>query len=152
MVDNVTLELEQWLTASLQSLAPAHRRKILNQLSKQLRQSQQHRIQLQKNADGSVYVARKRSNIKTKSRRVKTKMFQKLRTTKYLKASATVNSAEVSFNNARNANIAEIHQFGLREKLGKRQKIVKYPSRELLGFTESDESMIGDVLIEALSR
>ena len=58
---------------------------------------------------------------------------------------------EVSFSNSRIERIAATHQYGLRERLGKRGQVVKYPQRGLLCITTIDINRIGSELINNLS-
>lgn len=131
------IQLEDWMLGLLEKFTPAQRRKLTQQWARTLRQSQQKRIQQQLNPDGSPYEARKPQK-RDKKGRVKRKMFTKIRTARYLKTKATPDMAEVSFSNSRIERIAATHQYGLREKLGKRGPVVKYPQREVLGITTMD--------------
>lgn len=131
------IQLEDWMVGLLEKFTPAQRRKLTQQWARMLRQSQQKRIQQQLNPDGSPYEARKPQK-RDKKGRVKRKMFRKIRTARYLKTKATLDMAEVSFSNNRIERIAVTHQYGLREKLGKRGPVVKYPQRGLLGITSKN--------------
>jgi phage virion morphogenesis protein len=100
------------LAGLIASLSPAGRRKLAGEIAKQLRTAQQQRIKQQKAPDGSPYQARKRQPLRAKKGRIKRAMFQKLRTSRYMKASGRENSAEVEF--AGNVQrIARIHHYGL---------------------------------------
>ena len=145
------IQLEDWMVGLLEKFTPAQRRKLTQQWARTLRQSQQKRIQQQLNPDGSPYEARKPQK-RDKKGRVKRKMFRKIRTSRYLKTKATLDMAEVSFSNNRIEKIATTHQLGLRERLGKRGPVVKYPQRKLLGMTEIDIGRVGDELINYLSE
>ncbi|MGB2538392.1 MULTISPECIES: phage virion morphogenesis protein [Hafnia] len=145
------IQLEDWMLGLLEKFTPAQRRKLTQQWARTLRQSQQKRIQQQRNPDGSPYEARKPQK-RDKKGRVKRKMFTKIRTARYLKTKATLDMAEVSFSNNRIEKIATTHQLGLRERLGKRGPVVKYPQRKLLGMTEIDIGRVGDELINYLSE
>ncbi|TBL48943.1 phage virion morphogenesis protein [Obesumbacterium proteus] len=144
------IQLEDWMVGLLEKFTPAKRRKLAQQWARTLRQSQQKRIQQQLNPDGSPYEARKPQK-RDKKGRVKRKMFRKIRTARYLKTKATPDMAEVSFSNSRIERIAATHQYGLREKLGKRGPVVKYPQRELLGFNFNGNIIILDDLVRLLS-
>lgn len=144
------IKLEDWMMGLLEKFTPAQRRKLTQQWARTLRQSQQKRIQQQLNPDGSPYEARKPQK-RDKKGRVKRKMFTKIRTARYLKTKATSDMAEVSFSNSRIERIAATHQYGLREKLGKRGPVVKYPQRGLLCITTIDINLIESELINNLS-
>lgn len=144
------IQLEAWMAGLLEQVSPAQRRKLTAKWARDLRQSQQQRIQKQQNPDGSAYEARKPQK-RMKKGRISRKMFRKIRTARYLKAKATPDVAEVSFSNSRVNYIARVHQYGLRERLGKRGSI-KYPQRQLLGVTAADVARVGDELINHLSQ
>ena len=74
------------LNGLIAALSPAARRKLAGEIAKELRKSQQQRIKQQKAPDGSPYQARKRQPLRAKSGRIKRAMFQKLRTSRYMKA------------------------------------------------------------------
>lgn len=145
------IQLEDWMVGLLEKFTPAQRRKLTQQWARTLRQSQQKRIQQQLNPDGSPYEARKPQK-RDKKGRIKRKMFRKIRTARYLKTKAAPDMAEVSFSNNRIEKIAATHQLGLRERLGKRGPVVKYPQRKLLGMTEIDIERVGDELINYISE
>ncbi|QIP55443.1 phage virion morphogenesis protein [Hafnia alvei] len=143
------IQLEDWMVGLLEKFTPAERRKLTEQWARTLRQSQQKRIQQQLNPDGSPYEARKPQK-RDKKGRVKRKMFRKIRTARYLKTKATPDMAEVSFSNSRIERIAATHHYGLRERLGKRGPVVKYPQRVLLAIIKKDINMLNIHLVELL--
>ncbi|WP_282748722.1 phage virion morphogenesis protein [Hafnia paralvei] len=145
------IQLEDWMLGLLEKFTPAQRRKLTQQWTRTLRQSQQKRIQQQLNPDGSPYEARKPQK-RDKKGRVKRKMFTKIRTARYLKTKATPDMAEVSFSNSRIERIAATHQYGLREKLGKRGPVVKYPQRRLLGMNMANIENIQKIVLDFLSE
>ncbi|WP_219373027.1 phage virion morphogenesis protein, partial [Enterobacter sp. BIDMC 29] len=97
------------LAGLLASLSPAGRWKLAGEIAKELRKSQQQRIKQQKAPDGSPYQARKRQPLRAKTGRVKRAMFQKLRTSRYMKATGRENSAVVDFT-GKVQRIARVHQ------------------------------------------
>lgn len=145
------IQLEDWMLGLLEKFTPAQRRKLTQQWTRTLRQSQQKRIQQQLNPDGSPYEARKPQK-RDKKGRVKRKMFTKIRTARHLKTKATPDMAEVSFSNSRIERIAATHQYGLREKLGKRGPVVKYPQRRLLGMNMANIENIQKIVLDFLSE
>lgn len=78
------------LAGLIASLSPAGRRKLADEIAKQLRTAQQQRIKQQKAQDGSPYQARKRQPLRAKTGRIKRAMFQKLRTSRYIKPVAVI--------------------------------------------------------------
>lgn len=76
-------------------------------------------------------------------------MFQKLRTARYLKTSATAHGASVGYE-GRIAHIARVHQEGLTDNVN---AFVRhdYPERELLGATPEDIEMLYDLILRHLA-
>ena len=133
------------LAGLIGALSPASRRRLAADIAKELRRSQQQRIKQQKAPDGTPYQARKRQPLRAKSGRIKRAMFQKLRTSRYMKASGRNDAAVVEFT-GKVQRIARVHQYGLKDRPGPNSQDILYPERLLLGFTESDSQLI-DMLI-----
>lgn len=76
------------------------------------------------------------------------KMFQKLRTARYMKMNATAAGASIGYE-GRIAHIARIHQEG---QLAPVNEFIRYdyPERELLGATPDDIEMVYDMLLRHL--
>lgn len=136
---------EEKLKGLLDAMSPAARRRLAVDIAKKLRQSQQQRIKSQRAPDGTAYAPRKPQRIREKKGRVKRQMFAKLRTARYMKASGNDSAAVVEFN-GKVQRIARVHQYGLKDKLGSNSTMVEYPERELLGYSDSDISLIKDIL------
>lgn len=143
-------QLAAWASPLLAGLAPARRRMALVQVATYLRRSQAERIAAQSNPDGSPFEPRKpQPRMRAKRGAIRRKMFEKLRTAKYLRKSATTNAAIISIG-GRTARIARVHQYGLRDLVDWRRPdtpTVRYARRELLGFTRADEDAITDILL-----
>lgn len=135
------------LNGLIAALSPAGRRKLASAIAKELRKSQQQRIKQQKAPDGSPYQARKRQPLRAKTGRIKRAMFQKLRTSRYMKATGRENSAVVEFT-GKVQRIARIHQFGLKDRPNAYAQEVQYAQRQLLGLNEINikeiELLIGE--------
>lgn len=142
---------EDRLNGLIAALSPASRRKLAGEIAKELRKSQQQRIKQQKAPDGSPYQARKRQPLRAKTGRIKRAMFQKLRTSRYLKASGRENSAVVEFS-GKVQRIARIHQYGLKDRPNPHAEEVQYTTRQLLGFTRDDERIVENVLLSQLIK
>lgn len=140
--------LEDWAAGLLGQLEPASRNKLARSIGQALRRSQQQRIIVQRNPDGSKYAPRKQRNLRGKQGRVKRKvqMFQKLRTASFLKVSGDGNAIGVGFT-GRVARIARVHQFGLKDRAESGAPDVTYDRREILGFTEKDLDLVRDKLL-----
>lgn len=139
------------LAGLLAALSPAGRRKLAGDIAKELRRSQQQRIKQQKAPDGSPYQARKRQPLRAKTGRIKRAMFQKLRTSRYMKASGRENSAVVEFT-GKVQRIARVHQYGLKDRPNPHAHKVYYPERQLLGFDRAAIQLIEERLLIALKK
>ncbi|HBW7373981.1 phage virion morphogenesis protein [Klebsiella pneumoniae] len=139
-------EVDAWLDALLAGLEPAARKRMMRELAQQLRRSQQKNIRMQRNPDGTAYEPR-RVTARTKQGRIRRQMFAKLRTTKYLKAAASPDSASVEFEN-RVQRIARVHHYGLRDRVSRKGPEVKYAERQLLGINDETEAIIRETLLD----
>ncbi|WP_407223673.1 phage virion morphogenesis protein [Enterobacter roggenkampii] len=138
-------KVDAWLTALLANLEPAARKRMMRELAQQLRRNQQNNIRLQRNPDGTGYEPR-RVTARTKKGRIKRQMFAKLRTTKYLKTSASADSASVQFA-GQVQRIARVHHYGLRDRVSRKGPEVRYVERRLLGINKTVEALTLDTLI-----
>jgi phage virion morphogenesis protein len=76
-------------------------------------------------------------------------MFQRLRTSRFLKGRADAEGATVGFSGVA-ARIARVHQFGLRDKVNNSGAVATYPRRELLGLSKADRMEIARQVIDSL--
>lgn len=141
--------LEDWAGPVLRALEPGERRKLAADLARRLRRSQQKRIAVQKNPDGSAYTPRKPRELRGKAGHIKRRaaMFTKLRTARYLKAKGDSQAIVLSFA-GRISRIARVHQYGLKDRAAPGAPDVRYPERKLFGFTDADLDLIRDSLLE----
>lgn len=142
-------EVDDWLAALLANLEPAARTKVLREVARDLRRIQQKNITAQRSPDGTTWEPR-RMTARTKQGRIKRKMFTKLKTAKYLKAQANANQAEIAFA-GRVQRIARVHHYGLRDRVSRGGKEVKYAARPLLGVNGDVETSVRDALMRWLS-
>ncbi|KGI64432.1 phage virion morphogenesis protein [Enterobacter roggenkampii] len=138
------------LNGLISALSPAARRKLAGEIAKELRKSQQQRIKLQKAPNGSPYQARKRQPLRAKTGRIKRAMFQKLRTSRYMKATGRENSAVVEFT-GKVQRIARIHHYGLKDRPNPHSQDVQYSERQLLGFCNDDKQLVDKLILRSLS-
>lgn len=143
--------LEDWAGALLNQVQPAERRKVTQNIARELRRSQQQRIAAQRNPDGTPYAPRKpRQQLRAKAGRIKQrKMFAKLRTARYLRLQSDASSIALGFA-GRVSRLARIHQYGLRDKPGRNSPDIQYQRRQLLGFSDAELEMIRDQLVAHL--
>lgn len=139
------------LNGLIAALSPAARRKLAGEIAKELHKSQQQRIKRQKAPDGSPYQARKRQPLRAKNGRIKRAMFQKLRTSRYMKATGRENSAVVEFT-GKVQRIAQVHQYGLKDRPNMHAQDVQYAERQLLGFSRENKELIDMLMISYLNR
>lgn len=143
-------DLETWAKPLLAKLAPTERRKLARTIAQQLRQAQRTRIAAQQNPDGSPFEPRKPQNRQRRGFVRRRAMFSKIQQAKHLRISATPNGATVGFV-GRVAQIARVHQHGLRDRVSPDGPQIQYPKRELLGFSEADRALVRDLLIDHLT-
>ncbi|MDM1022068.1 phage virion morphogenesis protein [Acinetobacter sp. VNK23] len=131
--DLLTTHLEKYLNL----LNPAERTRLAMDIARKVRKSQNQRITRQQNPDGSQYIPRK--TLRNKKGKIKNKMFQKLKTAKFLKIEKMPNGVSIGFNE-RVSKLARVHQEGLQDivRLDGRSIKVRYAQRILLGFTEAE--------------
>lgn len=133
------------------ALSLASRRKLAAEIAKELRRSQQQRIKQQKAPDGTPYQVRKRQPLRAKKGRIKRAMFQKLRTNRYMKASGRNDTAVVEFT-GKVQRIARIHQLGLKDRPTPHSQDVRYPKRQLFGFSRKERNIFEMVILDELER
>ena len=139
------------LNGLIAALSPASRRKLAGEIAKELRKSQQQRIKQQNAPDGSPYKARKRQPLRAKKGRIKRAMFQKLRTSRYMKATGGKNSALVEFI-GKAQRIARIHQYGLKDRPSPYVQEVQYQVRQLLGVNKFEKDKTERIISIYLSE
>jgi len=137
------------LEALISSLSAPARKEMARSIGRKLRASQQQNIKRQQAPDGTPFKARKTQPVRGKKGRIKREMFAKLRTAKYMKTQASPNEAVIEFA-GKVQRIARVHHYGLRERLSRKGKEVKYDSRQLLGLDNHDLNVIYKIIIERL--
>lgn len=120
------------LTGLIAALSPAARRRMAADIAKTLRARQQRRIKMQK-AGRDTLRRPKTPAGKSQNRRVKREMFAKLRTSRFMKATAGNDSAVVEFT-GKVQRMANVHQYGLKDKPWRNSAPVQYDARMLIGF------------------
>ena len=141
--------LTEHLGTMLKQLSDSERRKLEMHIARKLRASQKKRITGQKNPDGSAYVPRK-ERLRNKKNKIKNKMFNVIKNAKYMRTERTAQGLAIGFT-GRVAFIARVHHFGLKDKVDRDGPVVKYASRELLGFTDEEIKMIENDVLDYLS-
>lgn len=140
------LRIEQELAGLLAKIEPKARRTLAQEIAKTLRTSQQKRIAAQLNPDGTAFEPRK-PQIRGQKGKIRRQMFAKLRTSRYLRMESTSEAAVIAFA-SQVQRIAQVHQYGLRDRVQSGGPEVPYAERRLLGFTDQDISVIAKQVIE----
>jgi len=143
-------EVDAWLSALVENLQPAARKKMLRELAQEVRRNQQANIRLQRDPDGQAFTPRK-VTARSKKGRIKRQMFSKLRMAKYLKATSDTSTATVGFI-SQVQHTARVHHYGLRDRVRRNGPMAQYSARRLLGVNDSVETLTKDTLIRFLSR
>ena len=139
--------LEEWAGALLAKLEPGERRKLLGQVARDLRRNQQRRIAAQKAPDGTAYAPRKRARggLRGKRGRIRSQMFVKLRTARWMRTEVSAAGVAVGFV-GRVGRIARAHQLGRGDEVGGNHS----PRRRLLGVTGEDRKIVLDSIVRSL--
>lgn len=143
-------EVDAWLDALLAQLEPSARKRMLREVARDVRRIQQANITAQRAPEGTAWEPR-RVTARTKPGRIRRKMFAKLKTTKYLKAQANADQAEIAFTPAVQ-KLARVHHYGLRDRVNRRGTMVKYAERPLLGFNNDTSNVVEGVVYRWLSK
>lgn len=138
-------EVDAWLDALLAQLEQSARKRMLREVARDVRRIQQANITAQRAPDGTAWEPR-RVTARTKPGRIRRKMFAKLKTTKYLKAQASTDQAEIAFAPAVQ-KLARVHHYGLRDRVNRRGTMVKYAERQLLGVNKEVENSVRETLL-----
>ncbi|MDJ0025137.1 phage virion morphogenesis protein [Pantoea eucrina] len=139
------------LSALINNLSPAARKEMARTIAKKLRASQQQNIKSQRAPDGTPFKPRRAEAARNKQGRVKREMFAKLRTAKYMKATATDSEAVVGFV-GKVQRMARVHHYGLRERASKFGGILKYEERPLLGLNKHALLVIETVVLDFFKK
>lgn len=140
-------DLVKFLNPLLSNLSDGEMSKLNKKVGMDLRRNQQQHISQQQNPDGSAYAPRRLRE----GKRIRKKMFSKLKANRFLRNFSNANSVTVGF--LSNVNrIATIHHFGLRDRIERNKPFTTtYEKRELLGFSDSDLKMIEQSVIKHLN-
>ena len=143
-------QLDETLGLLLQRIQPEARRRLAQDIARQLRRSQQARIAAQQNPDGSPYAPRKSSEKRGRVKKRSQRMFRRIAAARFLKTTATDSVAAVQFA-GRVARIARVHQEGLEDSVSPGGPRARYEQRRLLGFSQADLQIIRDTVLQHLA-
>ncbi|MCZ4281704.1 phage virion morphogenesis protein [Kiloniella laminariae] len=150
-------KFDSWMEQVIETLSPARRRSLFRDIARDLRSRNQKRITAQQDPDGSSWEPRKTvrpaaGKSRTGQIRKKKKMMLGLRSARRLKFTASPDSADIGFA-GRTARIAMVHHFGgmdLVDQDGTTK--VRYPVRQLLGFSPDDRDAVRDRILSTISQ
>lgn len=134
-------EFERWMGRIINGLEPGRRRAAALKLGQALRRLNAQRIAANIEPDGGSMQARK----PREGRRLRAKMFPKLRKLSEWKLTADADGLEITPVNPMVAQTAAVHHFGETGFVGRlrdgRVIRAKYPARRLLGFGDEDRAL-----------
>lgn len=123
---------------------------MLREVARDVRRIQQANITAQRAPDGTAWEPR-RVTARTKPGRIRSKMFIKIKTVKFLKVKSDIRSADVYFIRS-TQRLAQVHHYGLREKINAHGPGVKYKQRQLLGFDVKIEENISEKIVRWIMK
>lgn len=152
-MDNDLQRIEEWIGGFLVKVSPPERRRLSRKIGLDLRRSQSARIALQRNPDGTGFTPRKNRkrirNNKGRLKRMRADMFPRLKMVSRMNLKTGQDQISISFLD-KIARIANVHHFGLKDRVSKNGPEVQYPARRLQGFSQSDEQLIRDAVLKHL--
>jgi phage virion morphogenesis protein len=143
---DISQGLQHWLDSLALSLSPAQRKTLMQKLAQGLRLRTRQRITAQQDPDGNRFIPRKRQQIRRIRRDA---MFSKL--SKKVKTQVSTDHAAVGFS-GRDGKVARVHQLGLNDRPSRQQAAVRYPIRELVGFSDDDQQWVKQQIQEFISN
>ncbi|BCN08517.1 phage virion morphogenesis protein [Ralstonia pseudosolanacearum] len=138
-------KLDAYLAGLLAKLEAPQRRALARAVAVELRRRQSARIAAQRNPDGTPYEPRK-PQLRHKRGGVRRKMFTRLRMARYMRIEADPNTAVVTFAGTAQ-RIAQVHHFGLRDRVNRNGLTAQYPARALLGLEDADIDAITTIVL-----
>ena len=146
-------KFEKWVATAINSLSPGKRKSLFIRIGKILRKNNQKRISAQTDPEGQKWEPRKQrpQRGKTGQIRAKKKMMLGLRKARRMKLKSSPEGTTVGFE-GRNAKIAAVHHTGGMDAVSKGGPKIRYPIRQMLGFSGHDRQMIRREIIEYVSE
>lgn len=141
--------LATWLAPLIERLEPRARSALAQRLAQAMREHQQRTMRAQQAPDGSAWAPRLPRPGNLRARRGP--MFGKLGAARYLKPSANANEAAVGFL-ARVQRIAQIHQYGLADRVAKGGPMHTYAARPLIGLPDDLVGDLKDLVLDHLKK
>ncbi|MDR2164668.1 MAG: phage virion morphogenesis protein [Zoogloeaceae bacterium] len=143
--------LEATLDHMVGALSGAGMKRLMTAIARREAAENRKRIGANVAPDGTPFAPRKTRRGKKRGG-IRDRMFQKLKTAKWLKGRSFPDAAKVFFI-GRAAGMAKVHHFGLRDKLAEHLKRrVQYTPRPLLGISPGDREMIENMVIDRITE
>lgn len=140
------MDLQDWLNTIGQSISPDQRKRLMQKIAQGLRLRTRQRIASQREPSGQAFIPRKRNQ---RGRIRRDAMFAKL--PKKLKTEYSSDHAAVGLK-GRDAQVARVHQLGLSDRPNRRQNPIRYPVRELVGFSDDDRAWVAQQIQEFIGN
>lgn len=135
--------LDRWMQQAIASLSPSRRKKLLNEIGKDLRKGNQKRITVQEDPEGKRWLPRQKRNGQISGKK---KMMLGLRKARRMHLKSSPEGTEVGYTGL-TSQIASVHQFGGMDQVTPDGPKVRYPVRAMLGISNEDQTEIRDKMI-----
>ena len=148
-MSNEFWQFDRYIDGLMSVLSPVQRRVFFSRLSKELTRINAQRIRQNITPDGDAFEPRKpQTQLRAKRGRTRA-MFQKM--PKSIRQTSSPDGLSLSFSGSA-AQIADVHHYGQEDYvLRNRPRLrIRYPERQLLGISDSDQKLIIDKLIEQI--
>ena len=146
------LVFERYIEGMLTALSAGQRRVFFSRLSRELARINATRMRANVNPDGQAFEPRKpQTRLRAKRGKVR-RMFQKL--PNHLQIKSSENHIEIGFPNNAAGRIAEIHHYGEMDAPNQDKPAwkVRYPQRQLIGLSDSDQQLIVGRIMEQVMQ
>tara|TARA_R110000751_G_scaffold15083_10_gene48786 strand:- start:1924 stop:2376 length:453 start_codon:yes stop_codon:yes gene_type:complete len=141
-------QLDSWIVSAIQSMQPASRKRLLREIARDIRKSNQSRITKQVSPTGERWPARKPGQ--NGKIRQAAKMLIGFRAARRLRIKTSKDDVTIGFRGS-TAKIAAVHQYGAFDYVEKGGPKIKYPKREILGLSVTDKAMIRRRLLDHIA-
>jgi phage virion morphogenesis protein len=147
--DRLNLVLDRMLEA----LSDRGQRRLIYTITRRLAAENRKRIAANVEPDGKPMEPRHKPNPKIAgSRKIRLRMFQKLKSAKFLKAKTYPGEGHVFFGGKGGAGIAKIHHCGIGYYSKRFKRYIPMPARPLLGLSDNDKSIVEDLILQKFSQ
>jgi phage virion morphogenesis protein len=141
-------QLDDALQGLIAAAGPTGRRRVLGKVAQQVRRENVKRITRNVGPDGQPFAPRLKQKAEKGQKRLRKKMFTKLKSARWLKLKKTDREISLRFVGGA-GKLAAVHHFGLRDRVSPGVSH-KYAARPLLGFSKGDEAAIEEMLLRHL--